>query len=154
MSAEHRSDYLATRVRTASPAHLHLMLVEGALRLLAQADQALLRSDETSANAAIMRALEIVEELLAGVRHSDDEINVKLAQLYHFVYVQVTRAYVNSDREMIAEAVRILDFQRETWRQACELVGGAASQEGASPAPIAPPHGAAAPADAGLSLEA
>lgn len=153
-----RRDYLAAKVNTANSAQLHLMLIEGALRFLDQADKALVREEEVAANAALVRVMEIVEELLVGVRHSEDEINVKLGQLYQFVFTQISLAYVNADRVLIDDARTVLEFQRDTWRQACELVakdaGKPAAKAPAGPIPAPTPHFDSAPAPTGVSFEA
>ncbi|MCA9241527.1 MAG: flagellar export chaperone FliS [Planctomycetales bacterium] len=148
MNSSRQKDYLESKVNTASSAQLHLMLIEGALRFLTQADKALLREEEVAANAALVRVLEIVEELMVGVRHSSDEINTKLAALYQFVFTQVSMIYVNGDRQLLREASRILEFQRDTWRQACDKLGNA-EKKPAAPAP----HLGAAPIDSGVSFE-
>lgn len=149
MNNARQNDYLENKVNTASSAQLHLMLIEGALRFLAQADKALLREDEVATNAALVRVLEIVEELIVGVRHSSDEINTKLAALYQFVFTQVSMIYVNGDRQLLGEAQKILEFQRETWRQACEKISGGEKK----PAARAPHLGSPAPIDASVSFE-
>ena len=153
MNARTPSDYLAAKVQTASPAQLHLMLIEGALRFLDQAEKAMIREEEVAANAALVRVMEIVEELLAGVRHSEDDINTKLASLYQFVFTQVSLAYVNADRAVVADARRILEFQRETWRQACELIAQEKSDAPAKPMAVPTPHLDSAPASQGVSFE-
>ncbi|TWT37917.1 Flagellar protein FliS [Posidoniimonas corsicana] len=157
MNKSQTNEYLAAKVNTANSAQLHLMLIEGALRFLDQADKALVREEEVAANAALVRVMEIVEELLVGVRHSDDDINVKLAQLYQFVFTQVSLAYVNADRVVIDDARTILQYQRETWRQACELVGAEKPSKPApapKPAAVPTPHLNSAPIESGVSFEA
>jgi len=173
MNASSNRDYLEQRIKTASPAQLHLLLIEGALRFANLADKGFQDNDEQTAADPLRRAMDIVSELLAGVKHSQDDVNLKLAQLYQFVFTRLTMAYVNTDRSKLIEAIRILDIERETWRQACEKVAsdqpaGAARVAEPKPTPaIAPPHKphsqAVAPAmdlaadlstGGGLSLEA
>lgn len=151
MNANHRQEYLATKVNTASSAQLHLMLIEGGLRFLDQADKALLREDDVAANAALVRVMEIIEELLVGVRHSTDEINQKLAQLYQFTFAQVGLVYVNHDRTLLGEAQKVLEYQRDTWRQACEKIG---AESGEKPKAVPMPHLNSAPIASGVSFEA
>lgn len=149
-------DYFAMRVRTANPAQLHLLLVEGAIRFVRQADQALLRSDELTANHALLKALDIVGEMISGVRHAKTEVNEKLSRLYEFVYARLALAYVNADRVLLAESLRVLDFQRETWRMACEKVSAAPAEAGsaAPKAPVPMPHLDGLPTSQGVSFEA
>ena len=157
MSNDRNREYLETKVTTASPAQLHLMLIEGAMRFGREAEKAMRRDDQAAAAPYAMRTLEIVEELIAGVRHSQDDINVKMARLYEFVFSRCTSAYVNSDCNMMDEALTVLEYQRDTWRMACEKV----VTEGAQAKPAteghkkpAAPHINSAPVTEGLTLEA
>ena len=163
MSNARKQEYLEAKVTTASPAQLHLMLIEGALRFGREAEKAMLRDDLSTANPLALRMLAVVEELIAGVRHSDDELNEKLARLYEFVFARVTSSYVNGDHQMMAEAIRVLEFERETWRMACEraamssedapLGEGVEASKKAHKKPAAP-HLGTTPATEGLQIEA
>lgn len=154
-------EYLEAKVQTANSAQLHLMLLEGALRFGRDAEKGILRKDEAAFHPPLMRAMDIVGELLAGVRHEATDLNAKLAQLYAFIYARLTSAYVNADKRMIAEALQILEVERETWRLAVEKLGTEPASEApaAQPKVSAPkPHlGGGMTSDAptgGLSLEA
>lgn len=152
-------EYLASRVTTASPAQLHLMLIDGAIRFAGEADKKFEANDIDGASHPLRRAMDIASELLASVRHSKSDLNTKLAALYEFIFTRLTMAHVNTDREKLAEAIRILHAQRETWRQACEIAAGAQT---AKPAGSEEPRGPHKPlshlgADTttgGLSIEA
>lgn len=162
MTTDKNREYLEARIQTANSAQLHLMLLDGALRFGREAEKGVLRGEELSYQAPLLRTMDIVEELLAGVRHSTDELNEKLANLYTFVYARLMSVYVNSDKTMMAEALRVLEFQRETWKQAVEKLAAEAKEEApkapaAKKAPAPKPHLGGATADApmtGLSFEA
>lgn len=141
MNAPTSRDYLHQKIKTASPAQLHLMLIEGGLRCAQQADKAFESNQEAAASIPLRKAMDIVSELLAGVKHSVDEVNVKLATLYQFIFTRLTMAYVNTDRAKLLEAIRILEFERDTWRQACEKIGAGEESADRNPAPAAKgPH--------------
>ena len=150
-------EYLANRVNTASPAQLHLMLIDGAIRFASDAAGRFEANDVDGASHPLRRSLDIASELLASVRHSDSELNQKLASLYEFVFTRLTMAFVNTDREKLAEAIRILEVQRETWMQACEKSAGATAKPAAE-APRGPHKPVSLPgadvATGGLSIEA
>jgi len=160
MSQSQPSQYLESKIMTASPAQLHLMLIEGAIRFCNKAEHDLKNGNEGFANEALVRAIEIVAEMLAGVRHSDDEINVKLADLYQFLFNTLTSAFVNTDTTKLSDVLRILQFERETWQLACERVGAEEQspptvKNAAAKTPIvATPHSMQQNATSGLSLEA
>lgn len=138
MTNDKNREYLEARVQTANSAQLHLMLLDGALRFGREAEKGVLRGEELAYQAPLLRTLDIVEELLVGVRHSTDELNEKLANLYTFVYMRLMSVYVNADKAMMAEALRVLEFQRETWRQAVDKLATETKADTKAEAPAAP----------------
>ena len=115
-----QDDYLASNVLTAPPHKLHLMLVEGAIRYGRQAEQALRRGDAAGASEPLLRTMDIVGEMLANVRQLNSELNRKIAELYLFLFRRVSEAKVNDDADKLAEALRLLHYERETWRLVCQ----------------------------------
>ena len=109
MSQPTPSNYLEHKVMTASPPRLHLMLIEGALRFCLKAEQQLEQGNEGYANDAMMRAIDIIGEMLVGVRSGESDINTKLSELYLFLFQTLTSAYVNTDATKLADVMRILD---------------------------------------------
>ncbi|MEQ8847040.1 flagellar export chaperone FliS [Botrimarina sp.] len=118
MTNDKNREYLEAKVRTANSAQLHLMLLDGAIRFAREAEKGVLRGDELAYHPPLLRAMDIVEELLVGVRHDTDALNAKLAQLYAYIYARLTSVYVNGDKQQVADAIRVLEIQRETWRLA------------------------------------
>jgi flagellar secretion chaperone FliS len=126
MSAQ-QSQYLESKVLTAPPHRLHLMLIEGAIRFGRQAE-ALLRQGETVAAASpLLRVVDIVGEMLAAVRERKTDINKKLTELYWYLFRRVSEAKLNSDSERLAEALSLLEFERQTWLAVCERLGSGGS---------------------------
>lgn len=160
---DQQREYLEARIQTANSAQLHLMLLDGALRFGREAEKGVLRGEELAYHGPLMRAMDIVGELLAGVRHEATDLNAKLAQLYAFVYARLASVYVNGDKKMMAEALQILEVERETWRLAVEKLATEAPAEESKVAsrkkvPAPKPHLGADTANTtvsqGLSLEA
>lgn len=154
MSPQH-SQYLESKVLTAPPQRLHLMLIEGAIRFGRQAEHELLAGNQTSATAPMMRVLDIVGELLAGIRQTKSELSDKLAAVYWFIFRRVSEATMYSDSAALSEVLRLLEFERETWQMVCDKLG---SNSGSSQ-PVPPPShafGAAQSAStlSGISLQA
>jgi flagellar protein FliS len=118
------SAYLESKVLTASPQRLHLLLIEGAMRFGRQADEALRRGDKVAASAHLLRVIDIVGEMLAGVRSIKSDLNEKIADLYWFIFRRVSEAKINVEPAPLAEALRLLEFERQTWQLACEKIGG------------------------------
>jgi|SRR4051812_37464374 flagellar protein FliS len=117
------SPYLESKVRTASPQRLHLMLIEAAIRFGTQAEAALRRGDEPAAASPLSRVIDIMGELLASVRTNKSELNIKIADLYWFLFRRVSQAKINADAAPLSEALRLLEFERQTWQLLCEKLG-------------------------------
>src|SRR6516164_4956172 len=122
MSVENHEQYVTSKVMTASSHQLHLMLIDGAIRNGRQADELLRGNNALAATAPLMRTLEIIGEMLAGVRRVEGKLNKQIESLYLFIYRCAAEAKINSDREKLAEAMKLLVYERETWRMACDKV--------------------------------
>ncbi len=145
-----KSTYLESKILTAPPHRLHLMLIEGAIRFARQADEALKQGEAAAAAAPLLRVIDIVGEMLAVVREKKTELNQRLADVYLWVFCKVSEAKINSDVAALAEAMRILEFERETWQMVCEKFGGASAS--APPAPHTRSFDSAAPRSAKNSV--
>lgn len=119
MASQH-THYLESKVLTAPPHRLHLMLIEGAIRFGRQAEQDIRAGNAAAASTPLMRMLDIVGEMLVGVRQTKSELNDKLAALYWFVFRRVSEATMNGDEAALKEVLGILEFERETWQMVCE----------------------------------
>jgi flagellar protein FliS len=119
-----QTSYLESKVLTATPPRLHLLLIEGAIRFGRQAEEALQRGDQLAAAAPLLRVLDILGELLAGVRKNKSDLTLKIAELYLFLFKQISKAKINADATPLAEALRLLEFERQTWQLLCEKLGG------------------------------
>ena len=146
MPAQH-PQYLESKVLTAPPHRLHLMLIEGAIRFGRQAEGLLRQGETVAAAGPLLRVIDIVGEMLAAVRERKTDINKKLAELYWFVFRRVSEAKLRSDAEKLAEALQLLEFERQTWLTVCERFGTRTTA-------TVPPLNNPAAASPGLSLEA
>ncbi len=124
MNANAPNPYLRTKILTASPQELRLMLYDGALRFCQQALPALEKKDfETSFN-ALMRAQKIVLELSTSLKHTiAPELCEKLGALYNFIYRKLVDATTLRDPKPLAEAIDLLTYERDTWRLLMKQMG-------------------------------
>lgn len=129
-----QSSYLESKILTAPPYRLHLLLIEGAIRFGRQADEALRRGDAVAAAAPLLRVLDIVGELLVGVRENKSELTRKIADVYLFIFRRVSEAKINADVKAIGEALKLLEFERQTWQQLCDKLAA----DPATAKPLAP----------------
>jgi len=115
------SRYLDSRIATASQPELQLMLLEGALRFSRQAEQLWNVADQRAAcDALLTRTIDVVEELVRGATLGTTDESKRLEAEYAFAFRQLALAQLNHDAAHFAAAVKLLDFQRETWKLACE----------------------------------
>lgn len=122
MDSSARDRYLTTEVMTATPQKLHLMLIDGTIRLAQQARRHWQAGGEDEkACEAIIRAQEIVTQLLAGLnRRENPDLSNKVAAVYLFIFQALVDAGMNRDARRLDEAVRVLKVERETWWQVCQ----------------------------------
>ncbi len=142
MDPSARDGYLATEVTTASPQKLQLMLIEGALRLAGRAKQLWRRQQDVEASGALLRAQEIAGELLAALdREAQPALAAQAAGVYLFLFRCLLEADLQRDEAKLNDAIRVLEVERETWRQVCETMGAARPDAATSwsPAPAPPP---------------
>jgi flagellar secretion chaperone FliS len=125
--ATQNAQYLESKVLTAPSYRLHLMLIDGAIRFGRQASEALRRGDQPSAATALLRVIDIVGEMLAGVRHEPADLNKRLTDLYWFLFRLASEAKVNSDAEKLAVLLRLLEYERQTWQMLCDRLGSSQS---------------------------
>ena len=110
--------YLTTRVLTASPEQLRLMLYDGALRFCDQARRALECKQYEDSYNALVRAQKIVLELSSSLKHERlPDVCGKLASLYTYIYRKLVDANTTHDIDALDEAIKHIRYDRETWVQ-------------------------------------
>lgn len=107
--------YQQTRVETANPLQLVVMLYDGAIRFINQAKQAMVNKEIEHANESLKRAQAIVDELTVTLDPAAGEISTDLAKLYEFVNYRLIQANIKKDPEMLDDAVRVLSTLRSAW---------------------------------------
>jgi len=148
------STYLESKVLTASPQRLHLMLIEGAIRFGRQAEESLRKGESASAAAPLLRTIDIVVELLAAVRANKSDLNKQIADQYWFLLRRVSSAKINSDAAALAEALRLLDYERQTWQLLCDKLSADTQTGSGVPHPKALPASRVSGAKSSFSVEA
>ena len=132
--------YLRTRVMTATPEQLQMMLYDGALRFAEQAKVALQKKDFEASFNGISRVQKILSELTSALKHDvAPELCGKLAALYTYVYKKLIEANVDHNMAALDESIELLRYQRETWSMLLDKLGktkaASAAQNIAVPAP-------------------
>lgn len=124
MQPSARDVYLETQVLTAPPQKLRLMLIEGAIRFVKQTDELWSAERYDEALESLIRAREIIGELMSSLSPEKSPLARQILPLYVFVFRTLTEAQLEKSRQKLADALRVLDEERETWRQVCEKLAG------------------------------
>ena len=109
-------EYLKTKVMTASPEMLTLMLWDGAIRFAEQAKEAIRRKDIEGSFKALVRSQKIITELSTALKRDiNPDLCGKLSALYNFIYRRLVEANISKDEKLVDDALEIMRHQRETW---------------------------------------
>jgi flagellar protein FliS len=115
--------YLKTKVMTASPAELRLMLIDGAIRFTEQARRGYEERNFESAFEGTTKAQNILMEMMNSLRPDQaPELCARLSALYTFMYKSLVEASSTRDTRLIDEVITLLRFERETWQMCLEAL--------------------------------
>ena len=118
MSAEtnHANAYLRTKVLTASPEELRLMLLDGAIKFARQGRDGLAKRDFEASYNGISQSRNIVLELLTTIKPEyDPETLERVKAVYVFMYTELVAASMEKDLVRLDSVIKLLEFERETW---------------------------------------
>jgi flagellar protein FliS len=124
MNPQAAQNYLRTRVFTATPEQLQMMLYDGAIRFAEAGKAAILKKDWEGTYLNLSRAQKIITELTSGLKPNvAPDMCAKLASLYNFIYRKLVDASLHHTVESADEALQLLRYQRETWAMLMEKLG-------------------------------
>jgi flagellar protein FliS len=126
--------YLKTKVMTARPEELRLMLFDGAIKFCRQARHALPQKDFESSFNSLTKAKNILLELQTSLNHQiDPDLCSKLGSLYNYMYLRLVDANLERDELAIDEVIGLLEYERETWVLLMKKVQSQRDAEGSAP---------------------
>lgn len=108
--------YKKQGVMTASPLELIVMLYDGFLRQVRAADAAIAEKDLEAANTALLKAQDIVTELMSCLDFRMP-ISRQLMQIYDFVHWKLREANMNKDNAGLEDVAAMMGELRESWAQ-------------------------------------
>ena len=118
------NNYLRTKVLTATPEQLQLMLYDGALKFGEQARVALNAKKFDESYTQISRMQKILVEMSASLKHDIyPELCKKLQSLYNFAYRKLIEANIEHKIDSLDEAMKVLRYQRDTWALLLDQLG-------------------------------
>lgn len=142
-NARRAEEYLRTKVLTASPEELRLMLLDGAIKFARQAQDGLARRDYEASFAGITQCRNIVFELLTTIRDEHDpDLAEKARAVYAFMYRELIDAGPRRP-DALDKVLNLLEFERETWVLLMQKLADekAAGKQAGSPGASVSVHG-------------
>ena len=109
--------YREASVMTASPEQLVVMLYDGAVRFLRQAEIAMGEGAWLHSFEKLSRVEAIIDELLATLDMDAGEIAERLQAIYVFCKTRLIEARLERDPYYVDEVARLLAQLRDAWAQ-------------------------------------
>ena len=124
MNQQGAQNYLRTKIFTATPEQLQLMLYDGALRFGEQARVALEQKNYEQSYNMISRVQKIITEMHSSLKPDvAPDLCKKMSALYNFIYMKLVDANTEHQISKLDEALNLLRYQRETWTMLMEQLG-------------------------------
>jgi flagellar protein FliS len=109
-------EYLESKVTTATPYQLHLMVIDGAIRHARAAQAALEQKNLAEARAALAQSRRFVAEILSGLDEKQmAEVVNRLKAIFIFVLRNLVQADLERNPRLVADSLSILELHRGTW---------------------------------------
>lgn len=110
-------NYKEVEIETASGLKLVVMLYSGALRFLNIAKEGIGQRKLDVANNNIIKAQDIVSELMTSLNFEAGEIAHNLYSLYIYINRRLLEANIEKNAEIINEVIRLLTTLKEAWEE-------------------------------------
>lgn len=108
--------YQGSKINTATPSELTLMLYDGAIKFCNIAIIAIEENDIEKANLNIIKAEKIILEFRATLDHKYP-VSQDFDRVYDYVYRRLLEANIKKDKEIIEEVLVHLREMRDTWKE-------------------------------------
>lgn len=118
--------YRDSAVLTASPEQLVVMLYDGAVRFLRQAEVAMKEGAWLHSFEKLSRGEAIIDELLATLNMDVGEMSERLQAIYVFLKKTLIEGRIQRNAEKIGQVVALLVSLREAWAKLAEQAAATA----------------------------
>ena len=114
------AQYKNSKVLTASPAELTLMLYEGAIKFCNIAIAAVEQKDIEKAHVNIQKTQRIIEHfrLTLDMKYP---VAKDFDRVYEYLGRRLTRANIKKDKEILEEVLEHLHSMRDTWKEVMRI---------------------------------
>jgi flagellar protein FliS len=111
--------YRENQITTTDPATVLLMLYQGAIDSLSQAQASLRAGDMAGKGKHILRANDIINQFIVSLDHElGGEIADNLEALYRYMLDEILRANVQNLAEPLAQVAALLTTLKSGWEEA------------------------------------
>ncbi len=114
------NQYKENSVYTATPEELTLILYNGLVKFLMQAQNAIDAKNIEKSNNSIIRAQAIVKEFQSTL-DMNYEVSKNLDSIYDYMYRRLVEANIKKDNSIIEEVLGYAKELRDTWATAMKL---------------------------------
>ena len=108
--------YANSKVMTASPAELTLMLYDGAIKFCNIAIKAIEEKDIEKAHNNIVKVENIIEEFQATLNHKY-KVAEDFDNVYRYLLERLLQANIKKDKDILEEVLKHLRTMRDTWKE-------------------------------------
>jgi len=120
-----REKYLEQIVESSSREGLLLLLVDGAVKFVRQAQTALEKEKLDEVNECLVKAQNIFIELVVSLDIDSGEFALNIANIYQYIYNLLIEANMEKSAEKIGIALGLSEQVRDLWKDAIENMKGA-----------------------------
>lgn len=122
-------NYIKQEVEGATKGKLVLLLYDGAIKFMRVAGKAIEEKNIQEAHNNIMKAQNIVYELMSTLNMDAGEISRNLMRLYDFMIWQLIDANKEKDKDKLENVIKLMSSLREAWRDVVQKEEGSAKPE-------------------------
>ena len=114
------SQYKENSIYTAAPEELTMMLYNGLVRFIMQAQKAIDDKEISKAHECVIRAQDIIQEFMLTL-DMKYEISQGLMLMYDYMNKRLMEANIKKDKDILEEVLGYAKELRDTWAQAMKL---------------------------------
>jgi flagellar protein FliS len=115
-----QNQYFETRIQTATPDQLLIMLMDGAIRFCKQGIEALHQKRFADAHNSLIKVQDIIQEFVITI-DKKSAVAESLLRLYEYFNFRLIEANTRKDAKPAEEVLTYLLDLKETWMQAAKL---------------------------------
>ncbi|WP_209121460.1 flagellar export chaperone FliS [Alkalihalobacillus sp. BA299] len=112
--------YQQNKATTSSPGELTLMLYNGCLKFIKQAEQAIEKGNVQERNINLTKAQNIIRELMVTLK-TETDLGKNMMSLYDFILNRLIEANIENSTEKLKEAEELVVSFRDTWKEAVQM---------------------------------